>query len=103
MTQRAMIYGVPFFVATMVKNAKMVPVMIGAIVLGGKSYSARKYAQVGLIIAGVVVISFFKAKKATKAGAADDRDDEIMGIGCIPDLGLIWTHIGSRCDADARV
>lgn len=36
MTQKAMIYGVPFFIAMLVKNAKMVPVMIGAIVMSGK-------------------------------------------------------------------
>ena len=47
MTQKAMIYGVPFFVATLVKNAKMVPVMLGAIVMSGKSYSLQKYLQVG--------------------------------------------------------
>lgn len=46
MTQKALIFGVPFFVATLVKNAKMVPVMLGAIVLGGKSYPLRKYLQV---------------------------------------------------------
>jgi len=46
MTQKAMIYGVPFFVATLVKNAKMVPVMLGAIVMSGKKYPLQKYLQV---------------------------------------------------------
>ena len=44
MTQKAQIYGVPFFLATLVKNAKMVPVMVGAIVLSGTRYPR---AQVG--------------------------------------------------------
>jgi hypothetical protein len=47
--QKAMIYGVPFFVATLVKNAKMVPVMLGAIVMSGKSYALQKYLQVNTI------------------------------------------------------
>jgi UDP-galactose transporter B1 len=63
MTQKSMIYGVPFFVATLVKNAKMVPVMIGSIVMSGKTYPIRKYVQVFLIIAGVVIVSIFKSKK----------------------------------------
>ena len=46
MTQKAMIFGVPFFVATLVKNAKMVPVMLGAIVMSGKKYPLQKYLQV---------------------------------------------------------
>jgi len=82
MTQKAMIFGVPFFLATLVKNAKMVPVMVGAIVLGGKSYSVRKYLQVGLIIAGVVVVSMYKKKKASKGGA-DAGDDDTMGLVCL--------------------
>merc|ERR1711935_477525 len=79
MTQKAMIFGVPFFLATLVKNAKMVPVMVGAMVLGGKSYSVRKYIQVGLIIAGVVVVSMYKKAKAKKGGA-DAGDDDTMGL-----------------------
>mmetsp|Transcript_41763 Transcript_41763/g.53840 ORF Transcript_41763/g.53840 Transcript_41763/m.53840 type:complete len:380 (-) Transcript_41763:58-1197(-) len=65
MTQKSMIYGVPFFVATLVKNAKMVPVMVGSIVMSGKVYPIRKYFQVFLIIAGVVIVSVFKTKKPT--------------------------------------
>ena len=44
------LWGCPFFLATLVKNAKMVPVMVGAIVLVGTRYPARKWAQVALIV-----------------------------------------------------
>lgn len=71
MTQRAMIYGVPFFVATLVKNAKMVPVMLGAIVLSGKSYAVRKYMQVALIIGGVLLVSIGKKAKAATPCSSD--------------------------------
>merc|ERR1711966_144614 len=62
MTQKAQIFGVPFFVATLVKNAKMVPVMIGGIVLSGNKYPIRKYLQVACIIGGVVLVTVGKAK-----------------------------------------
>ena len=45
MTQKAQIYGVPFFLATLVKNAKMVPVMIGAIVLARRDVMTKDNCQ----------------------------------------------------------
>ena len=50
------------------KSCKMVPVMAGGIVLGGKSYSPFEYAQVLLITIGVCV---FKLAGKKKGGGAD--------------------------------
>ena len=91
MTQKAQIYGVPFFLATLVKNAKMVPVMVGAIVLSGTRYPARKWAQVALIIGGVVLVTVGKARKP---GASDGHAD-VIGMAC---LGLSLVCDGTtRC------
>jgi len=49
------------------KSCKMVPVMIGGIVLGGKKYSASEYAQVLIITGGVVLFNF--GGKAKKGGS----------------------------------
>ena len=78
MTQKAQIYGVPFFLATLVKNAKMVPVMVGAIVLSGTRYPARKWGQVALIIGGVVLVTVGKARKSDGGGHAD-----VIGMACL--------------------
>jgi len=40
------------------KSCKMVPVMAGGLLLGGKSYTAFQYIQVVLITGGVVVFNF---------------------------------------------
>jgi UDP-galactose transporter B1 len=91
MTQKAQIYGVPFFLATLVKNAKMVPVMVGAIVLSGTRYPARKWAQVALIIGGVVLVTVGKARKPGSDGGHAD----IIGMAC---LGLSLVCDGTtRC------
>ena len=45
------------------KSCKMVPVMAGGIVLGGKSYSAFEYIQVVLITVGVCMFNLFGKKK----------------------------------------
>jgi len=47
------------------KSCKMVPVMAGGIVLGGKKYTLIEYAQVALITIGVCVFNFGgKSKKS---------------------------------------
>jgi len=50
------------------KSCKMVPVMAGGIILGGKKYSLVQYLQVGLITLGVTVFNFGGKRKG---GAAD--------------------------------
>merc|ERR1712028_82264 len=80
MTQKAQIFGVPFFVATLVKNAKMVPVMVGAIVMAGQKYKFRKWVQVGLIIFGVVLVTVGKKKSGKDAAA---NENEAIGLGCL--------------------
>jgi len=59
------------------KSCKMVPVMAGGIVLGGKTYSLVEYLQVVAITAGVVVFNFGGKKK--KGGQADSP----YGLGLI--------------------
>ena len=58
------------------KSCKMVPVMAGGVLLGGKKFSALEYLQVALITAGVCVFNLFGKKK--KGGA-----DSALGLGLI--------------------
>jgi UDP-galactose transporter B1 len=55
------------------KSCKMVPVMAGGIVLGGKKYSTFEYGQVALITIGVSVFNLAGKKK--KGG-----DDSALGL-----------------------
>ena len=50
------------------ESCKMVPVMAGGIVLGGKKYAASEYIQVILITIGVCVFNF--GGKSKKGGAS---------------------------------
>ena len=54
---------ISFATQTLGKSCKMVPVMVGGIVLGGKKYKAADYAQVALITLGVCVFNFGGKKK----------------------------------------
>merc|ERR1712048_25843 len=62
-TSLALANGLSFPVATLAKSAKMAPVMLGSILLGGKKYSLRSYLQVGAIIAATVMVSVNKKSK----------------------------------------
>ena len=81
-------YGLPFFLATLVKNAKMLPVMVGSIITTKKMPAARKWAQVGLIIAGCVLVTVGKKAKAAKAkndtaASPDASSSEFLGFLCL--------------------
>jgi len=49
--------GLSFPVATLAKSAKMAPVMIGGILIGGKKFPLRQYLQVAAIIGGTIMVS----------------------------------------------
>jgi len=73
-TLSALAKGVSFPVVTLAKSGKMVPVMIGSILLGGAKYTLKEYASVAAIIAGTVMVSLGK-----KSSAASST----VGLACI--------------------
>jgi len=67
-----MIAGVSFPVATLGKSSKMVPVMIGSLILGKAKYSIREYLHVALIVAGTAVVS--------TAGKSKKGESSVVGL-----------------------
>jgi UDP-galactose transporter B1 len=67
-TSLSLANGLSFPVATLAKSGKMVPVMIGTILLGGAKYSLREYASVAAIIFGTMMVSM--GKKAGGPGSS---------------------------------
>lgn len=68
-TSASMIAGVSFPVATLAKSSKMVPVMIGSLLLGKASYGFREYLHVGLIVGGTVAVSMAGKSKPGEASS----------------------------------
>ena len=52
------------------KSGKMIPVMIGSILLGGSRYTLREYLQVLSIILGTMMVSMGKKKGAGSSSTA---------------------------------
>jgi len=65
------------------KSCKMVPVMAGAVVLGGKSFSAFEYLQVFFITVGVCVFNLFGKKK--KGGSDSSLGLALIGFSLVMD------------------
>ena len=80
-TSLALASGVSFPVVTLAKSGKMVPVMIGTLLLGGAKYTLREYASVAAIIAGTVLVSLGK-----KSGPASSL------------VGLLFIFASLACD-----
>jgi len=66
------------------KSCKMVPVMAGGLLLGGKSYTMFEYLQVVLITGGVVVFNF--GGKAGKAGADSTYGLALIAFSLVMDM-----------------
>jgi len=69
-TSLALANGLSFPVATLAKSGKMAPVMLGSLLLGGASYSAREYMQVAAIIGGTAIVSMGKKKGGSSSSSA---------------------------------
>ena len=65
------------------KSCKMVPVMAGGIVVGGKRYSTIEYVQVILITIGVCVFNF--GGKSKKGGSDSPLGLALIGISLLMD------------------
>lgn len=68
-TTASMVSGVSFPVATLAKSSKMVPVMIGSLLLGKAKYSVREYIHVVLIVGGTAAVSMAGKSKKGESSA----------------------------------
>lgn len=59
------------------KSCKMIPVMLGNVVLGSKRYSLKEYLVVFLITAGIVL---FNLSAETNSDAEEDTESSSSGI-----------------------
>ena len=80
-TSLSLASGVSFPVVTLAKSGKMVPVMIGSLLLGGAKYTLREYAAVAAIIAGTCIVSMGK-KSGGPASSAMGIAFIMLSLAC---------------------
>jgi UDP-galactose transporter B1 len=94
-TSLALANGISFPVVTLAKSGKMVPVMIGSLLLGGASYSLREYASVTAIIAGTVMVSLGK-KSGGKASSVAALVCIAISLACDGVTGGVQNRLKKR-------
>lgn len=97
-TSLALASGVSFPVVTLAKSGKMVPVMVGSLVLGGASYSLREYLSVGAIIAGTCIVSMGK-KSSGQASSTLGLLFIVASLACDGLVGGIQSRLKNKCAA----
>jgi UDP-galactose transporter B1 len=74
-TSLALAAGLSFPVCIMAKSARMVPVMLGQLMLGGSSYTLRDYCIATAIVGGTVLLIMGVSKGSDSDGSDSDGND----------------------------
>jgi UDP-galactose transporter B1 len=67
--------GLSFPIVVLAKSAKIVPVMLGQLILGGSNYTTRDYIFAGLLVCGTTLLSIGKSSPHGETG-----HDTITGV-----------------------
>lgn len=74
--------GLSFPVATLAKSAKMVPVMIGSLLLGGATFTSRQVAQATAIVGGTSIVNLSEGGGKGKSSSTLGLLYILAALGC---------------------
>lgn len=90
---------VSFPVATLAKSGKMVPVMIGGLLLGGEKYSLRQYLSVAAIIGGTAIVSMGKKSSGGAPSSVYGLVFLLLSLSCDGMVGGFQGGFKKECEA----
>jgi len=93
--------GLSFPVATLAKSAKMAPVMVGSLVLGGASFSRRQIAQASAIVGGTSLVTLCEGKGSSGRSSALGLLLILVALACDGMVGGVQKRL--KVDAKARM
>ena len=80
-TSLALANGLSFPVVSLAKSGKMVPVMLGSMVLGGKTYRVKEYLMVAAILTGTAIVTIDQRNSGKdKEDSGKDKEDSMWGM-----------------------
>jgi len=94
--------GLSFPVATLAKSAKMVPVMIGSLLIGGMSFSQRQIMQAACIVGGTSIVTMAEGGSKKAGGPSSVLGLSLIGLALACDglVGGVQKKIKNRCKQD---
>jgi len=95
--------GLSFPIATLAKSAKMVPVMIGSLLLGGQTFSARSIAQAAAIVGGTCVVTLSEGSGKKSAGNST-KGLALIGLALASDglVGGVQKRLKKKCKEEDK-
>jgi UDP-galactose transporter B1 len=92
--------GLSFPVATLVKSAKMVPVMVGSLLMGGATFSQRQIGQAAAIVGGTSLVNLAEGGKGGKKNSSMGLFLVAMALVCDGLTGGAQKRIKKQMRAD---
>ena len=86
-TNMSLAAGLSFPVCTLSKSAKMVPVMMGQLAVGGSTYTCKDYVAVGAIVSGTVLLSL--GSSSPSSSSSDDTTTTGGSSTTLPGVAFI--------------
>ena len=65
---------------TVLKSAKLIPVMVGSLFIVGRAFAAHEWLAAVMLVSGICVFSLSNGGERT---AHDGQHDSILGVGCV--------------------
>lgn len=94
--------GLSFPVATLAKSAKLVPVMIGSLLIGGATFSTRQISQALAIVGGTGIVTLSEGGGKNKKSSMLGLSLIALALGCDGLVGGIQRRMKAKCKAEKK-
>jgi len=94
--------GLSFPVATLAKSAKMVPVMIGSLLLGGATFSNRQITQAAAIVGGTSIVNLSEGGGKGQGNSNKGLLLILAALGCDGVVGGVQKRLKTKCKEENK-
>jgi len=94
--------GLSFPVATLAKSAKMVPVMLGSILIGGQRFGTRQLAQAAAIVGGTSIVTLSEGGGKNKSNSLKGLLLILGSLGCDGLVGGVQKRLKTKCKEEDK-
>jgi len=94
--------GLSFPVATLAKSAKMVPVMIGSLILGGQTFGTRQLSQAAAIVGGTSLVTLSEGGGKGKGSSAKGMALIMLSLCCDGVVGGVQKRMKTQCKEENK-
>jgi len=94
--------GLSFYIATLAKSAKMVPVMVGSLLLGSQSFSTRQISQAAAIVGGTSMVTLAEGSGKSGGSSMTGLLYVAAALGCDGIIGGCQKKLKNQCKKEGK-